>query len=82
MGNSLWTFSHLKRKSARRNKSMKRIVSILLVLVLLIGMVPVTVSAASKATITSQPKSVVAAKNTTAKTTVKATGRPELCMVL
>ena len=53
---------------------MKRIVSILLVLVLLIGMVPVTVSAASKAAITSQPKSVVAAKGATAKVTLKATG--------
>ena len=53
---------------------MKRVFSLVLVLVLLIGLVPVTTRAASAVAITSQPKSVSVAEGEKATVTVKATG--------
>ena len=53
---------------------MKRILSMILVLVLLIGMVPVTTRAANAVSITSQPKSATVAEGQKATVTVGATG--------
>jgi len=55
-------------------KNVKRILSMLLVLIMLLGMLAVTAQAATKAAITSQPKSVTVENGQVAKTTVKATG--------
>ncbi len=52
---------------------MKRLLSLLLAIALLVGILPIQTSAASKPSITTQPKSVTAYVNTTAKFTVKAT---------
>ena len=53
---------------------MKRIISMLLLLVLIIGMIPVNANAATAVSITKQPTSVTVANGATAKVSFTATG--------
>ena len=53
---------------------MKRIISMLLLLVLVIGMIPVNANAATAVSITKQPASVIVANGETAKVSFTATG--------
>lgn len=53
---------------------MKRFISMLLVLVLMVGMLPFAAQAATKVSITTQPKSVTVAKGATATVSFTASG--------